>query len=160
MWRIIICILISIIYNGYIFWRYKRIPVSLSETSYILGGFKRYWFTLYCSIIGTTLLPILIKATPENYEVIPLLICTGLLLAGVSPTFRQSGLERTVHYVSSFISFAGFILYTILCIDWVWLIGYGIILGSLCIWKKECYVWFAEILALIVILIDLIWKIG
>lgn len=155
MCGIIVCILISIIYNGYILWRYNKIPVSLSETAYMLGGIKRYWFTLYCAIIGLTLLPNLFEITPEDYEVIPFLICLGLLLAGISPTFKQ-GLEKPVHYISSFVSFAGFILYTVLCMNWFWLIGYGIILANLCIWKKECYVWFAEILALIVLVIDLI----
>ena len=155
MWGVIVCILISIIYNGYILWRYKKIPVSLSETAYMLGGIKRYWFTLYCVIIGLTLLPSLFEVIPEDYEVIPFLICLGLLLVGVSPTYKQ-GLERPVHYISSYISFAGFILYTVLCMNWIWLLGYGIILGSLCIWKRKCYVWFAEILALIVIIFGLI----
>lgn len=38
---IIAFIIISFIYNLYIFIKYKTIPVSLSETSYLLGD-KRY----------------------------------------------------------------------------------------------------------------------
>ena len=48
---IILMLLITFLYNGYIFIKYKKIPESLSETSYLLGGNKRYWFTGYCFII-------------------------------------------------------------------------------------------------------------
>ena len=39
---IYIAIFITIVYNCYIIIRYKKIPESLSETSYLLGGNKRY----------------------------------------------------------------------------------------------------------------------
>lgn len=154
-WGIIVCVLFSLAYNGYILWRFRRIPTSLSETAYLLGGdIKKYWFTLYCIIIGITLLPNVFDITLEGYEFIPFIFFLGLLFAGISPSFKY-GLDKIVHYISASISFIGFVLYTILCIDWIWLIGYSILLIGLCIWKRKCYIYFAEILALITIIIYL-----
>lgn len=39
---IILILLITLLYNSYIIIKYKKIPESLSETSYLLGGNKRY----------------------------------------------------------------------------------------------------------------------
>lgn len=39
---LILTILLTIVYNSYIIIKYKKIPESLSETSYLLGGNKRY----------------------------------------------------------------------------------------------------------------------
>jgi hypothetical protein len=39
---ILLILVITLLYNGYIIIKYKQIPQSLSETSYLLGGNKRY----------------------------------------------------------------------------------------------------------------------
>ena len=148
---IALCILIMLIYNSVIIVRYRKIPVSLSETAYMMNRdviFKKYWFTLYCILTALTILPVLFKYTPSDYQVIPFLLCAGLLFAGFSPAFK-SGLDKPVHYVSAIISFIGFLLYSIFCMPWYWLLGYTILLGGLCVWKRQCYVYFAEILALV-----------
>lgn len=148
---ILLCLVFMLVYNTTIITKYKRVPGSLSETSYIIssgGGPKKYLFTLYSILTGITLLPPLFIVTPDGFEVIPFLLCVGFLFSGFSPTYK-SGLERPVHYISAYISFISFILYSILCMGWIWLVGYGIILGLLCLWKSKCYVYFAEILALI-----------
>lgn len=38
----ILILLITLSYNSYIIIKYKKLPESLSETSYLLGGNKRY----------------------------------------------------------------------------------------------------------------------
>lgn len=48
----LLTLLITLLYNSYMIKKYKKIPESLSETSYLLGGNKRYWFTGYCFIIS------------------------------------------------------------------------------------------------------------
>ena len=147
---IALCILIMLIYNSVVIIKYKKIPASLSETAYMIGGeksLKRYWFTLYCTLTAFTILPVLFKYTADDFQAIPFIFCAGLLFAGFSPAFR-SGLDRVVHYVSAYISFGGFLLYEILYMSWVWLVAYMILLGLLCIWKRNCYVYFAELLAL------------
>ena len=146
-----LCLVFMLIYNTIIITKYKKVPKSLSETAYLIsngGNIRRYLFTLYCTLTGITLLPPLFIVTPENLEFIPFLLCASFLFSGFSPAYK-SGIERPIHYISAYMSFTCFILYGILCMGWPWLVGFVIILGGLCIWKPKCYVYFAEILALI-----------
>lgn len=145
---IILTLLITFLYNGYIFIKYKKIPESLSETSYLLGGNKRYWFTGYCFIICILLLPVLFEITNSNLMILPFIFCGGLAFAGCSPLFRE-GLDRIVHYSSAYVAFGAYILYMIFCMNWWWVLSYFVILGLLCIVKWKSYVYWAEILALL-----------
>lgn len=147
----IICLIITLVYNSFILIKYKKIPQSLSETSYLLGGNKRYLFTMYCFIISFCLLPILLEIT-TTLQIIPVIFCVGLLFSGCSPLFRE-GMDRIVHYSSSYIAFGAYVIYMIFCMNWWWVLGYVVILGLLCLWKYKCYVYFAEMLALIEIMI-------
>ena len=111
---IIVSIAITVLYNSYIIIKYKKIPESLSETSYLLGGNKRYWFTGYCFIISFCLLPVLFTITLNNFLFLPFIFCGGLLFAGGSPLFR-SGLDKPIHYIFSYLGFAAYIFYMIFC---------------------------------------------
>lgn len=149
---IYIAIFITIVYNCYIIIRYKKIPESLSETSYLLGGNKRYWFTGYCFIICILLLPILFEITVDSLLFLPFLICGGLSFAGCSPLFRE-GLDKPVHYTFSILAFVCYICYMIFCMGWTWLIGYLVLLLILYFIKKSSLIYWAEMLAIIEICI-------
>ena len=154
MLNIIIFLIMSLIYNGYIISKYG-IPVSLSETSYLLGGNRRYFFTLYCYITAFLIIPVLISTVPETLVFLPFLMCSGLLFAGASPLFK-TGTSKPVHYIFSLISFICYIFFMIFVMGWQWLLAFGILFISLCIWKKECFVYFAEILTFLFISIFII----
>lgn len=145
---LVVCLLITIVYNSYVFIRFKKVPQSLSETSYLFGGNKRYFFTAYCMIVCLLLLPLLLEITPNNFQIIPFIFCGGLSFAGCSPLFRE-GLDKKIHYISAYIAFGAFILYMVLCMHWIYIIVYAVLLGALCLWKYKCYVYFAEMLALL-----------
>jgi hypothetical protein len=68
---LILIVLITLVYNSYVLIKYKKIPESLSETSYLLGGNKRYWFTGYCFIICMLLLPVLFEITVDSLLFLP-----------------------------------------------------------------------------------------
>lgn len=121
----------------------------------MLGGLKRYWFTIYCVTNVLLILPNLLVAVPETFTFLVFLMCSGMLFSGASPLFKK-GLDKTVHYVSSIFSFVMFIIFMILLMKWYCLIVFIVILGLLVMWKKECYVYFAEILAFIFIILYLI----
>lgn len=147
----IITLVITLLYNSYVIIKYKKIPESLSETSYLFGGNKRYLFTGYCIITSFCLLPMLLEIT-MTLQFLPFIFCGGLLFAGCSPLFR-SGLDKPIHYIFSGLAFIAYLCYIMLCMGWVWLIGYLIILSILCIIKLKSYVYWAEILALFEIII-------
>lgn len=152
---LILFIIISLIYNLYIILKYKTIPVSLSETSYILGGFKRYWFSAYCITTVMLILPLLLMTIPENLAFLGFLMCGGLLFAGLSPMFKN-GMDKTLHYTSSMFSFIIFIIFMIFIMGWFYLALYVWLLALLTLCKKECYVYFAEILVYIFIILFII----
>lgn len=147
----IITLVITLLYNSYIIIKYNKIPESLSETSYLLGGNKRYLFTGYCITTSFCLLPVLLTIT-TTLQFLPVIFCGGLLFAGCSPLFR-SGLDKPIHYIFSGLAFLAYICYMIFCMGWIWLIGYLIVLIILCIIKWKSYVYWAEILALFEIII-------
>lgn len=151
LWLILLVFIINVIYNGFIIFRYKKIPISLSETAYLLGGpemgNKKYFFTLYCTIIAVCILPYLLTILPENILFLGFLMCAGLIFAGMSPMFRE-GLDKKVHYVSAIISFLSFIILLIINASWYSILLYALLLILLIMWKKECYIYFAEILIL------------
>lgn len=147
----IITLVMTLLYNSYIIIKYKKIPESLSETSYLLGSNKRYLFTGYCVITSFCLLPMLLEIT-MTLQFLPFLFCGGLLFAGCSPLFR-TGLDKPIHYIFSGLAFVAYLCYMILCMGWIWLIGYLIVLSVLCIIKWKSYVYWAEIIALFEIII-------
>ena len=111
---VIISIIITLVYNLYIILKYKKIPESLSETSYLLGGNKRFMFTGYCVLTSFLLLPILLELTTASFQIMPFIFCGGLLFAGCSPLFRE-GLDKPIHYIFSGLAFAAYIFYMIFC---------------------------------------------
>ena len=152
---LILCFLIiSFIYNLFIFIKYKTIPVSLSETSYMLED-KRYWFTLYCVASAFFILPSLLAVVPETLTFLPFFMCSGLMFSGASPLFKQ-GLDKTVHYVASIIAFISFLVFLILEMGWLSTIVFAIVLMIFIIWKPKCYVYFAEMLSFLFIIFYLL----
>jgi hypothetical protein len=156
---LVLLAIISVVYNSYIIVKYNKIPFSLSETSYILGSKKYYFFSLYTFMITFLLIPILFNHTIDAFTFLPFLFCGGLLYAGLSPLYKE-GLDRKIHYTAAMVSFVGFIFYLIFCMGWEWMIIYVSILGALCLWRYKNYVYFAEMVALLTIIIWLIYKIS
>ena len=111
---IIISVIVTLVYNLYIILKYKKIPESLSETSYLLGGNKRFIFTGYCVITSFLLIPILLELITAPFQIIPFIFCGGFLFAGCSPLFRE-GLDKPIHYIFSGLAFVAYICYMILC---------------------------------------------
>lgn len=146
---ILFCLLIiTFIYNGYIIYKHKRIPYSLSETSYMYGGSKRYFFTLYCLIIGLSILPQLFKIANNGFEIIPFIFIIGLSLAGLTPNYREDFQDK-IHNISAYISFAAFLLFMFIFVNHWLILGYLIICLGLVFWKKECYTYIFEIISIL-----------
>lgn len=155
---LILLLLITVLYNSYVIYKYKKIPVSLSETSYMFGGIKRYFFTLYCLSVGAITLPYLFRLNLGDFEFMPFLFITGLLFAGFSPMFKQS-IDREVHYTGAIISFLAFITFMFLYFPYYLIILYSILYVMLICWKRNCYVYFAEILSILMLNIWLLCNI-
>lgn len=141
----VLYLLISII-------KLRRIPESISETSYLWKG-KVNWFTIYCIILATTLfIPWLSKS--KHLEFIPFLGCVGILMAGVTPYFKDSFYSK-IHYVGGLMSLLSVIIwlisnqYYISLLTWL---GLFIILSII---KRQSWVFFGEIIGLIILMYNL-----
>lgn len=155
---LILLLLITVLYNSYVIYKYKKIPVSLSETSYMFGGVKRYFFTLYCLSVGAITLPYLFSLNLGDFEFIPFLFVIGLLFAGFSPMFKQS-VDKEVHYTGAIIAFLAFIVFMFLYFPYYLIILYSVLYVMLICWKRSCYVYFAEILSILMLNIWLLCNI-
>jgi hypothetical protein len=82
-------------------------------------------------------------------------MCSGLMFSGASPLFKQ-GLDKSVHYVAAIIAFVSFIIFLILEMGWLSLLLFVILLSILILWKPKNYVYFAEILSFLFIVVYLI----
>jgi hypothetical protein len=151
---IIAFLIISFIYNLFIWIKYKTIPTSLSETSYMLED-KRHLFTLYCIVSAFLILPCLLSTVPETLTMLPFFMCSGLMFSGASPLFKQ-GLDKRVHYTASIIAFIAFLVFLILEMGWISTIIFATVLAMMVLWKPKCYVYFAEMLSFIFIIFYLL----
>lgn len=143
-----IIILLSIAYNNYIICKYKRIPESLSETSYMLGKDK-WLFIGYCVITGGLMLPLLLDITPEKFQCLPFFICGGLMMAGSSPLYRN-GMDKYVHYVSAMFAFISFLIYLGI-FNFIVLLLVILLLFAYYLINKKTIVYYAELVALILL---------
>lgn len=144
----IICLLLTVLYFLRFGLKYKVLPPSLSETSYITG---KYWFMGYC-FSTLLLMPPMFDMTPVNLQFCVFLMFGGLMMAGASPLFRET-LEGKVHNISAIIAFVGFLIYACIELDWwLQLIYFGIVF-ALTKYRPQSFVLFAEIMVMIILCI-------
>ena len=104
---LIVGLIIFILYNAFFIWLNKGVPESISETSYISKNkFGVTWpFTAICFISAVCIFPLWITVTPEFYQFVVFLSCSGMIFAGCSPLFKEK-FEGTIHYTSGMVAFA------------------------------------------------------
>lgn len=95
--------LIIIIYLAIIIIKEKKIPHSISETRYYLDN--PIWFTVIMLFISYNLLPLIIKVTPEYYQIFAFLSCIGISFIGVADDFRGSKSTDIIHTIAAMTSF-------------------------------------------------------
>ena len=138
-----------VLYIFVVYELFGKLPTSLSQTAYMFGGYKKYIFTAVCYSIGFGILPALFELTPDNLTFLPFIFGVGLFLAGLTPAFMDTKYENRIHTVSAIIAFVAYLVYLIICMDWYWLFIFVVGFLSLYSWKKKCYIFFAEILAIL-----------
>lgn len=147
----IVCLILTVLYFVRFGIKHKVLPPSLSETSYITG---KYWFMGYCMSL-LLLMPPMFDIVPVNLQFCVFLMFVGLMMAGISPLFRET-IEGKVHNISAIIAFVGFLIYA--CIDlewWLQLIYFGAVF-ALTKYRPQSFVLFAEIMVVITLCIRML----
>ena len=153
---LLILLLITVLYNGYVIIKSESIPESISATSYFFKDRfnKPYLFTLYCVSTVAILFPIWLGKSPEEWQFLVFLSCGGILFAGVTPFFRED-FEKPIHYIAGIIAVISCIIWMFLN-NMVYVLITEILLIIVCMfYNKKNYVYYIEIIGLIGLVIKL-----
>ena len=96
IFTLLLSLIISLTYLCYTVWVSKGIPVSISDSYYLLG--KRGWlFQLVMASVAFMLYPVWVSVCSEELAALVFGACSSLLFVAVSPCFKLD-LEGKVHY--------------------------------------------------------------
>lgn len=168
MWiiRILLGIIgaLTTIYLGISACKSRRIPESISETSYIwerdcqhnqkLIIHNAHLFSLYCAVISFLIFWPWISLTCENWQFLSFLGCMGILAAGSTPFFKESR-QAPIHYGGGVLVFLCWIMWMIILDAWLILGVCGLIFCILICIKKESWVLWGELTGLFGLLVEL-----
>ena len=154
---LIIGFVIFLVYNTCMIVINRGVPESISETSYICKnkyGFT--WpFTVFCIAIAVTLFPQWVTTSPEPYQFLTFLSCSGIIFAGCSPLFKKR-YESRIHYTSGIIAFVSAMLWCVLISNWTALISIFVVGGIWTCFQKHKYTYIFETVGYISIVWTLI----
>lgn len=143
--------IITILYQYFIIKQFKKIPESISETSYLLGT-KNYIFSIYCIITALLLFYPWITCTYITYQFLCFLGCSGVLFAGLTPLFRE-GVQKYIHYAAGGIAFISGVIWLILSQYYLFIFIDIILFILLTLIRKKSFVYWAEIIFLLTLLL-------
>lgn len=87
-------------YIGYIIYKDKKIPLSISQTVFSLDEKNRWVFTIMMFIVAMLIAPqLFILMQPFNYEILAFIAALGIFGVGADPLDVNE--KDVVHYVSS-----------------------------------------------------------
>lgn len=136
---IIILIILMISYCTFAISYKKRIPGSLSETSYY-WNYKINPFTCFCFITGLLLFYPWLSF--GKFEFLGFLSIAGLFAAGSTPLFKDESFQRKLHYIGGVISALCSNLWIILNHYYVnFIISIILMLCCILIYKKSWVFW-------------------
>lgn len=141
-----------VLYNIQMVYLNKGIPESISATSYLCKEkYGTTWpFTLLCIISAVCMFPLWVTLTPDFYQFLVFLSCSGMIMAGCSPLFKEK-FEGIIHYTSGRIAFAAGLVWLILMGQWITLGVIGVIGGIWTLFQKDKYTFIFEDVSYIVI---------
>ena len=163
---LIIVTILSIIYFGVAIYKAKRIPESISETSYIWeqgcttpvdknGPHKAYLFSFYCALVAGLMFWPWMSQTRENIEFLCFLGCAGILAAAVTPFFKEK-YQAPVHYGGGMVAVISWFVWMLCMKHVIELAAALIVLFFLIECKKESYVFWTEIVGLVTLILCLL----
>lgn len=159
---ILIVVVLSAAYLGASIYKGKRVPESISETSYIWeqdcknqntsnGSHKAHLFSLYCAIIAALLFWSWMSATHENFKFLCFLGCTGILGAAMTPFFKEK-YQAPIHYGGGILAVICWVAWTLCVGHFIELVAALVMIFLLIMYKKESYVFWVEVVGLVMLL--------
>lgn len=140
----------------------KKVPESISETSYIWESFCKkhgqfhiaYIFSIYCFVTAGLLFVPWIEHTPDQWQFICFIGCIGIIAAGITPFFKK--VDGIIHYVGGLIALSSGIVWFIV-MGYIPLLIHTTLSWIICTFiKKKAFVLWAELLFLGSLLVTLL----
>lgn len=145
MIALILAIAFFVFYNVFIIHKYKTVPVSLSETSYIASP---TWFS---SFIGTEAILLLAPwLAKTSLAIFPYWATICLVVCASAPLFKEKQ-HKCVHYTSAILALIGFLAWIVMDCSTLWLLTALIPIGLTVFYKADRYVYWFEIWAFLLL---------
>lgn len=146
-----------IFYNGLMIYLNKGVlPESISDTAYIqqklFSGNKQ--FTLFCIVSALCIFPTWIGITPDVFQFLVFLSCSGMIFAGLTPLFKLKE-EGIIHYTSGVVAFITALIWLAIFGYWGTIISIATIGGIWTLFNKEKYTFIFEVVSYILLVITL-----
>lgn len=137
-------LLVFFTYVGFIYNRYGVLQ-SISHSTYKLEGESRWWFLAFLWILG-------ILNLIQGMEVYGFLTTAGLLFTGITIDHKSSGAHTDiVHYVGASVAILSALI-GLVVLHGMWLAPILVLASIPFIWNREDFIWWIEIVAMIVII--------
>lgn len=144
MGALLLALTLFAIYNIGICWKFKKIPVSLSETSYILSP------TCFSSLVGIeALLLIMPWLEKSNGWLLPYFSTISLIVCSSAPLFKEP-FHKTIHYISAMAALAGVLCWLYLNVSWPWIYTLAVPVFAT-IYRPKEYVYWVELWAFLLL---------
>lgn len=128
----------------------KKVPDSISDTFYDLGGgVTGSLFTWFCFLVSFTLLPYWIEVS--EVKILPFIACAALGLVGAAPLFKSH--QKMIHFISAAICFASAYVWIVISSPVRLTVASLVLLVAACFARKKMFWW--EITAFTTIYVSL-----
>lgn len=158
LYFIILLLVFTIVYHTYVIMLNKKIPESISNTSYIFLNInkKYYYFSIYCILTAAIIFPIWLNVSVEELRFLVFLACCGIIFASVTPFFKED-FHKPIHYVAGIVAVVCYILWMILSRYTKWLLYESIVTIIAIIFDYKNFVYYIEIFGILTLLLLLIY---
>lgn len=139
---LILSSVLSLSFLCYSAWISKGIPVSISDTYYLLGE-KGWIFQLVMIVIAVTLYQVWVNACSIELIGFAFASCASLIFIAIAPSFRLP-LEGKVHYISASVCCICSVIWQILEGIWDVTLWFSVIGFMLIFIDKSKWCWWLE----------------
>ena len=150
---ILIALLILFLYILIMIIKTKNVPISISETYYILRN--KFWFGISLIIPTLLTMPKMLEVSGD-FGIFALLTCIGIILVGMSPNFKNK-YEYKAHFWGAVIALFSSQIWVGIFNPWLLLI-WIIPIGILAFIKKQRinYLFWIEVYCILITFLTLI----
>jgi hypothetical protein len=139
-------------YIGYITWKDKKIPFSISQTVHSLDEKNKWLFSLIMFFVGMLIAPqLFIMMQPLDYEILAFMTVLGLFGVGADPLDDDE--KDIIHYVSAVLMGVASQMIVWLTIPWLMVLWLPYVLYTMYMDDGRWNMMFAEMVMMIALLV-------